>query len=236
MIFGRFAIVALSHLPRKGHRVTEKVLRLSIEGRGIQAPATSSILQAYVHAGETLVEGVGCMGQGVCGSCRVMVRRAGSPEVKTQLACETVVEDGMQVAFLGYFKSSITHAYRLEDIGDSWQALGKIGEVFPEAAHCRHCGGCDRACPKGLEVQNGVNLAVAGELGAANEVFDECVMCNLCTLACPEHIQPNHLGLFVRRMISSLSLRPSDLMRRLQQIESGEMKIDFDAPAARPPG
>jgi len=214
--------------------VTEKLVRLTIEGREIEAPSTSSILQAFVHAGETLVEGVGCMGQGVCGSCRIMVRRAGAPEVKTQLACETVVEDGMQVAFLEYFTPSIRHIYRIEDISDSWEALSKVEEVFPEAAHCRHCSGCDRACPKGLEVQRGVNLAVAGDLSAASHVFDECVMCNLCTLACPEHIRPNHLGLFVRRMIATLTLRPGDLMRRLKQIEEGEMKIDFDAPGARP--
>src|SRR5262245_53765030 len=160
------------------------MVRLSIEGRAISAPATSSILQAYIHAGETLVEGVGCMGQGVCGSCRVMVRRAGERDVNTKLACETVVEEGMQVAFLQYLTSSVPHTYRIEDIRDSWQALGKIGEVFPEAPHCRHCGGCDRACPKGLEVQRGVNLAVGGELAEASHVFDECVMCNLCTLAC----------------------------------------------------
>jgi ferredoxin/Fe-S oxidoreductase len=212
-----------------------KMVRLSIEGRAIEAPATSSILQAFVHAGETLVEGVGCMGQGVCGSCRVIVRRAGVQEVKTELACETVIEDGMQVAFLEYFTSSARHVYRIEDIGDSWEALRKIGEVFPEASHCRHCSGCDRACPKGLEVQRGVNFAAAGELAASSRVFDECVMCNLCTLACPEHIRPNHLGLFVRRMIATHTLRPANLMRRLQQIESGEMKIDFDAPGARPP-
>jgi succinate dehydrogenase/fumarate reductase-like Fe-S protein len=215
--------------------VSEKVVRLTIEGRAIEAPARSSILQAFVHAGETLVEGVGCMGQGVCGSCRVMVRRSDSQEVKTALACETVVEDGMQVAFLEYFTPYAQHVYRIEDIGDSWRALSKIGEVFPEAAHCRHCSGCDRACPKGLEVQRGVNFAAEGELAAASHVFDECVMCNLCTLACPEHIRPNHLGLFVRRMIATLTLRPADLMRRLQQIERGEMKIDVDAPGARLP-
>lgn len=211
------------------------MVRLTIEGRAIEAPAQSSILQAFVHAGETLVEGVGCMGQGVCGSCRVMVRRSDSQEVKTALACETVIEDGMQVAFLEYFAHYDRRVYRIEDIGDSWRALSKIGEVFPEAAHCRHCSGCDRACPKGLEVQRGVNLATSGELLAASHVFDECVMCNLCTLACPEHIRPNHLGLFVRRMIATLTLRPADLMRRLQQIERGEMTIDFDAPGARLP-
>ncbi len=212
------------------------MVRLSIEGRAIEAPASSSLLQAYVQAGQTLVEGVGCMGQGVCGSCRVMVRRAGGNDVRTELACETVVEEGMQAAFLDYFQPSVRHGYRLQDSGDSWDALRQVGQVFPEAAHCRHCSGCDRACPKGLQVQRGVELAVEGRLGAAAAVFDECVMCDLCTLACPEHIRPNHLGLFVRRTIASLGLRPANLMRRLQQIESGAMAIDFDAPGARPPG
>ena len=212
------------------------MVRLIVEGRSIAAPATSSILQAFVQAGETLVEGVGCMGQGVCGSCRVMVRRAGHQEVKTQLACETVVEDGMQVSFLDYMTPSTRNVYRIEDLADSWQAPRKLLEFFPEAPNCRHCGGCDRACPKGLDVQRGVNLAVEGDLGASAQVFDECVMCNLCTLACPEHIDPNHLGLFVRRTIASLSLRPADLMRRLEQIERGDMTIDFGAPGARPPG
>ena len=214
---------------------SDGMVRLIVEGRSISASPGNSILQAFVQAGETLVEGVGCMGQGVCGSCRVMVRRAGEQEVKTELACETVVEEGLQVAFLEYLTPSTRHDYRIEDITDSWQAPRKLLELFPEAPHCRQCGGCDRACPKGLEVQRGVNLAVAGELGAAGDVFDECVMCNLCTVACPEYIRPNHLGLFVRRMIASLSLRPADLMRRLEQIERGELAIDFDAPGARPP-
>ena len=215
--------------------MSDPIVQLSIEGRPLQAPATSSILQAMVSAGWTLVEGVGCMGQGVCGSCRVLVRRAGGSDVGTALACETLVEEGMQVAFLEYFTPAARHRYRMDELGDSWDALTRIGEVFPEAEHCRHCGGCDRACPKGLDVQRGVNQAVAGELAASSHVFDECVMCNLCTLACPEHIRPNHLGLFVRRMLASHSLRPSDLLRRLQEIERGEQAIDFDAPGARPP-
>jgi ferredoxin len=215
--------------------MTDGIVRLVVEGRPIEAPAMSSILQAFAQAGETLVQGVGCMGQGVCGSCRVMVRRAGQQEVKTELACETVVAEGMQVSFLDYLTASDRHVYRIQDIADSWQVPRKLLEFFPEAPHCRHCGGCDSACPKGLEVQRGVNLAVEGELNAAGQVFDECVMCNLCTVACPEHIRPNHLGLFVRRTIASLSLRPADLMRRLAQIERGEMAIDFDAPGARPP-
>jgi ferredoxin len=211
------------------------MVRLSIDGRELEAPANCSILQALLHAGQTLVEGVGCMGQGVCGSCRIMVRRSGEQEVKTLLACETLIEEGMQVAFIDYFTIPTRHVYRMEELGDSWQALRTLSEIFPEASHCRHCSGCDRACPKGLDVQRGVNLAVEGKLAESSRVFDECVMCNLCTLACPEHIRPNHLGLFVRRMISSHSLRPANLIRRLQQIERGELTVDLDAPAAQPP-
>ena len=62
----------------------------------------------------------------------------------------------LQVAFLEYFPTDFRHVYSMEDLRDSWDALRKIGEVFPEAAHCRHCSGCDRACPKGLDVQRGV--------------------------------------------------------------------------------
>ncbi|MBF1299028.1 MAG: ferredoxin, partial [Neisseria sp.] len=92
----------------------------------------------------------------------------------------------------------------------------------------RHCGGCNRACPKGLEVENGVAQVVSGDFGAAALTFDQCVMCNLCTLSCPEHIRPNHLGLFARRMKAARTLRPVDLMRRLREIDSGKMKVEFE--------
>jgi Fe-S oxidoreductase len=59
-------------------------------------------------------------------------------------------------------------------------------------------------------------------------------MCNLCTLACPEHIRPNHVGMFVRRAVAALSQRPSDLITRLQQIESGAMAVNVDAVSGDP--
>ena len=62
--------------------------------------------------------------------------------------------------------------------------------------------------------------------------FDHCVMCNLCVAACPEHIDPAHLGQFLRRMVSSATLRPGDLIMRLHEIEEGRQTIDLDAPGA----
>ena len=203
-------------------------VRLTIDGTVFEAPAAATVVQAYAASRTPLLKNVGCMGQGVCGSCRCMVRRAGSREVTTELACETLVEEGMQVSFIDYFSPRRPHAYQIEEVSDSWRVNAQLNEIFPEARHCRHCGGCDRSCPKSIEVQRGVNLAAAGDVRGASDVFEACIMCNLCTLACPEYIRPNHVGLFARRAVTALTLRPSDLIARLEQIRTGAMGVDVD--------
>jgi succinate dehydrogenase/fumarate reductase-like Fe-S protein len=205
-----------------------RILQVTIEGKTFDVPTSKTVIQAYALSGEPLLENVGCMGQGVCGSCRCMVRRAGSREVTTELACETLVEDGMQVSFIDYFTPRRPHTYQIEDVQDSWRVNDQLNDIFPEAKHCRHCSGCDRSCPKDIKVQLGVNLAAAGDIGGASDVFEDCVMCNLCTLACPEYIRPNHVGLFARRAVAALTLRPNDLISRLQQIDSGELRVDVN--------
>ncbi len=209
-------------------------VNLVFDGCIIEAKPGTSLLQAWIAAGNPLTENVGCLGQGVCGACRVLVRRQGERLAATALACETLVQDGMQVAFVDHFPAGRPHSYELSDLGNTWTALDQIDIVFPEAKHCRHCSGCDRACPKGIQVQKMVNTAVEGRVVAAANLFDHCVMCDLCVAACPEHIDPAHLGQFVRRMNASLTLRPSDLVIRLREIAAGQQGIDFDAPGANP--
>lgn len=210
-------------------------VRLVIDGHPIDGEPGTSLLQAWVAAGLPLTENVGCMGQGVCGACRVLVRRSGERLAQTGLACETLVEDGMQVAFINLSRGSRPHPYDLHSLGDSWDAIARIDELFPEAKRCRHCGGCDSACPKGIQVEQMVNLAAVGQTYAAAELFDDCVQCNLCVAACPEHIDPAHLGQLVRRMTAAMTLRPSDLIMRLHELEAGQQPIDLDAPGALPP-
>lgn len=207
----------------------------TFDGHAIRVRAGATLLQAWSAAGLPLTENVGCLGQGVCGACRVLVRRSGERLAGTALACEIQAEEGMQVAFVDHFPARRPHAYDLHALTDSWTALEQIDRVFPEARHCRHCGGCDRACPKGIEVQRMVNLAAEGQAFAAAALFDHCVLCNLCVAACPEHIDPAHLGQFVRRMSASLTLRPADLIARLREVEAGGQVIDPDAPGANSP-
>ena len=55
--------------------MSEELYTLVIDGKEIQAPANSSIIQALARAGKAITANVGCMGQGVCGSCLGAQRR-----------------------------------------------------------------------------------------------------------------------------------------------------------------
>ncbi len=204
----------------------QQQVNVTINGKKIQAPNALTVIQAVWHAGGTQVEGVGCL-EGVCGSCRVMVKRANSPTVETQLGCQTLIEDGMQVIFLG-FPSPTHHRYQLSDIQNSWESYAYFHHIFPEAKHCRMCHGCNVSCPKGIDVEQVVYLATKGRFRQAGKLFVECVMCNLCMTACPENIAPNHVGLFCRRVIPYFYLRPSNLISRLEEIRQGKHTINLD--------
>ena len=43
---------------------------------------------------------------------------------------------------------------------------------------------------------------------------------------CPEFIDPNHVGLFARRVTGYFHTRPSNLINRLQEIRTGELTVD----------
>jgi ferredoxin len=200
---------------------------LIINGKPIVAPASLSIIQALWHAGYPRIEGVGCL-DGVCGSCRVMVRYHNSTELKMELACQLLIENGMDV-FFQIFDTPSQHHYELAKISTSWNVQTEFHQIFPEAAKCRHCHGCNKACPKGIDVEAGVDLAVRGRFREAGEHFVECVMCNLCMTGCPEFIDPNHVGLFARRVTGYFHARPSNLINQLEAIRTGKLDVDIDA-------
>ena len=204
---------------------TEKRVNLTINGKPITAPASLSVIQALWHAGYPRVKSIGCL-QGVCGSCRVMVRRADSHEVTMELGCQLLVAEGMHVSFL-VFPNPTHHTYELTGISNSWEVQARFHQIFPEADHCRHCGGCDVSCPKSIEVERGVELAAKGRFSEAGDLFIECVMCDLCMTACPENISPNHVGLFARRVTAYFHIRPSNLINRLETLRKGDLQVEI---------
>lgn len=202
----------------------ENQVTLTINGKFISAPRSLSVIQALWHAGYPQVKSVGCLG-GVCGSCRVMVLRKNSSDIEMELACQLLAEEGMNVFFLDFPEPS-KHSYRLSEIKSSWDVQTDFQRIFPEAEKCRHCHGCDIACPKDIEVELGVDLANNGRFRESGELFLECVMCNLCMTSCPELIDPNHVGLFARRVTSYFHSRPPNLINQLEAIRSGDLDVN----------
>jgi len=189
-------------------------IALTINGMAVNAQTGMTVVEAAWHGGVPRVTGVGCM-EGVCGSCRIMLRR--DKKVSVGLACQTFVEEGAEVIFLPP-ASAPRHHYELSDFKDGWDIHARFQDIFPEAARCRHCHGCNVSCPKGIKVEEGVAQASEGRFRDAGETFFECVMCELCDGACPELIAPAHVGLFSRRVTAHFHLRPPNLIHRLEEL------------------
>lgn len=199
-----------------------KQVNLTVNHRKVSAPANIPVIQALWHAGEAQLIGVGCL-QGVCGSCSILIQRNNRTETETALACQTLVEEGMQV-FYPDPPDVIQHHYDLSKLASREQALDLLRQSFPEAEHCRSCGCCDNVCPKNIAVEKGVHLAVQNRLEEVAELFDQCILCDLCMLACPENIEPNLVGNFCRRVIARFKPLPpyleGKLTRRDRECES----------------
>jgi len=199
------------------------MLSFYVSGQSLSASAGASIIEAMWHAGIPRVEGVGCL-SGACGSCRVLVRRSDG-QVVLGLACQMPVSEGMKVIFLPRPTPS-DKKYSISSIGQETVAKEQLSLYFPEASNCRHCGGCNVVCPMKIDVEKGVKQAIEGMLADSALEFYNCIQCDLCNTACPENIEPNYVGVFVRRVIGRLAAYPPGFLERLHDIECGRMKIE----------
>ena len=208
-------------------------IRLTIDGHAIEARPGLSLIQAWIGAGLPLSENVGCMGQGVCGACRVMVRRAGERIAGAALACETRVEDGMQVAFLDHFPARRTHAYASRTLADSWGAS-------PRSTRCSRkpptAGTAAAATPPARRgsTSSGREPAAEGRALAAGAGVRRL-----------RHVQPLHRRLpgahpaQPPRPVRPADDRSADAASRGSdpapaRDREGRQEIDLDAPGARP--
>ena len=206
----------------------QPLVSLTINGATVTAPPNYSIIQALWHSNIPRIKGAGCL-DGVCGSCRIFVRENSDSKPFTALACETRIEDGMLAVFPPFAnytdQQKQQQEFQLTDIKTVKDIQPRFQRLFPEVEHCRHCGGCTQSCPKGIEVENGVNLASKGDFRAAGDAFSECVMCDFCISACPDQIAPNFVGLFSRRVTAVTQNTPPNLLHRIEEIEHGQCHI-----------
>ena len=149
-------------------------------GKKYSVPADLTIMTAMEYAGYTLKRGCGCR-HGFCGACATIYRIKGKNELKTCLACQTQVEDGMYVASIPFFPTD----KRTYEIGELRPDQQVMMELYPEIYSCIGCNACTKACTQNLNVMQYIAYAQRGELEKCAEESFDCVSCGCCSVRCP---------------------------------------------------
>ena len=139
-------------------------------GKKYSVPAELTIMTAMEYAGYTLKRGCGCR-HGFCGACATIYRIKGENELKTCLACQTQVQEGMYVASIPFFPTD-KRLYNIEDLKPNQQVMM---ELYPEIYSCIGCNACTKACTQDLNVMQYIAYAQRGELEkCAEESASSC--------------------------------------------------------------
>jgi len=196
------------------------MVNVFLMGKKYEVPSNLTIMKAMEYAGYQLVRGCGCR-NGFCGACATIYRIKGDPELKTCLACQIKVEDGMYIAALPFFPL-VKQVYDMEKIPLTEQIMMQL---YPEIYSCIGCNACTKSCPQELNVMRYIALAQRGNFEkCAVESFD-CVMCGICSSRCPAGISHPQVSLLARRITGKyIAPTASHLESRVSEIDSGNFK------------
>jgi succinate dehydrogenase/fumarate reductase-like Fe-S protein len=205
---------------------TQQSVTIHVLGRAVQVPHGLTIMKAMEYAGFRLVHGVGCRG-GFCGSCGLLYRLADDYKLRPALACQTTVEDGMQLAAIPFVPANRAR----HDVAgiDPTGTMTLLAARYPELGRCVACNSCTKACPQELQVMDYVQLALRDDWeGVARESFD-CIQCGLCAIRCPADIAQHHVAQLARRAYGLHGVDPSpQLGERVAAIEAGHHRRDLE--------
>ncbi|MCI7766636.1 MAG: 2Fe-2S iron-sulfur cluster-binding protein [Oscillospiraceae bacterium] len=202
----------------------ENMVNIYLFGKQYSVPASLTIMKAMEYAGYQLIRGCGCR-NGFCGACATIYRIKGEQELKTCLACQTQVQEGMYIATLPFFPL-VKQIYDINTIPTT-QAV--MMQLYPEIYACVGCNACTKACTQKLNVMQYIAYAQRGEFDkCADESFD-CVMCGVCSSRCPAGISHPQVGMLARR-INGKYLQPKSqhLEDRVKEIHNGDFKAFLD--------
>ena len=192
-------------------------VNIFVYGKKYAVPNDLTIMDAIEYAGFRFIRGAGCR-QGMCGACATLYRMRDDYRLRTALACQELVKDGMHVVIVPYSpaKKSI---YNLDKLAPSKNVLLVH---YPELARCLCCNTCTKACPQDLEVMNYIQAALKGDIEEASHLSFECVECGLCALRCPVEIVPYYVARLARRIYGRHIVGLSERVeKRCTEIEDG---------------
>ena len=103
-------------------------------GKEYHVPENLTILTAMERLGYRLLRGCGCR-SGFCGACATVYRIQGDYRLRTGLACQTPVKDGMVFSILP-FHPATKAKYNLADLRPD---LSSLVRFYPEIMRCLQC-------------------------------------------------------------------------------------------------
>ncbi len=186
-------------------------------GKKYEVPGEMTIMTAMEYAGYTLSRGCGCR-HGFCGACATIYRIKGDNTLKTCLACQKQVEDGMYVASIPFFPTD----KRTYDIKETKPTEKVMMELYPEIYSCIGCNACTNACTQDLNVMQYIAYAQRGEYEKCAEESFDCVACGCCSVRCPAEISHPMVGLLARRMVGKyIAPETEHLKVRVNEVNEG---------------
>ncbi len=211
----------------------EKMVNVYFFGKKYEVPASLTIMKAMEYAGYKLIRGCGCR-NGFCGACATLYRIKGKTELKTCLACQQQVEEGMYVATLPFFPL-VKQVYDIRKIKPTEQIMMQL---YPEIYSCIGCNACTKACPQSLNVMQYIAYAQRVEYEKCAEESFDCVMCGICSSRCPAGISHPQVAILARRLYGKyIAPECKHLIERVKEIEDGKfdeaMKEIMTAPLER---
>jgi formate hydrogenlyase subunit 6/NADH:ubiquinone oxidoreductase subunit I len=200
---------------------------ISVMGENHRVPADLTIMQAMEYAGYRFVRSAGCRA-GFCGACTTIYRVKNDYKLRTAMACQTRVEDGMYLVQIP-FSPAEKPAYAIEK--EKYDASVFL-KYYPEIARCVSCNTCTRACPQDLRVMDYVQAALRGDYEKVSEYSFDCIQCGLCALRCPAEIVQYNVAQLGRRMYGRYGLPPDpNLDRKMKDIARDEFKAELHGTA-----
>lgn len=195
-----------------------ETVNIYLFGKKYTVPEELTIMKAMEYCGYQLIRGCGCR-NGFCGACATIYRIKGQMELKTCLACQTKVEEGMYIATLPFFPL-VKQVYDIEKISPE-QAI--MMQLYPEIYSCIGCNACTKACPQQLKVMQYIAYAQRGEFDKCAEESFDCVMCGICSSRCPAGISHPQVALLARRLTGKyIAPKSEHLEERVKEIAEGK--------------
>ena len=203
----------------------EKKVNVFLFGKRYEVPESLTIMKAMEYAGYQLVRGCGCR-NGFCGACATIYRIKGQQELKSCLACQQQVEEGMYVATLPFFPL-VKKVYDMDKIKPTEQIMMQL---YPEIYSCIGCNACTKACTQELNVMQYIAYAQRGEYEKCAEESFDCVMCGVCSSRCPAGISHPQVAVLARRLTGKyLAAKSEHLVNRVDEINAGDCKAALEA-------